>query len=305
MDLSLSTLRVLREVALRQSFTAAARELGYSQSGVSRQVGHAEKVLNQRLFERNADGVCPTEAGLILVRQSSIALEALDAAQREMSGGADPVAEIHFGYLPIAGPLLLPGLFARIGRDRPAVEVSTRQGTTPSLVKGLRAGTLDLAVLTSRPPFRAPDQMTPSLRVVPLTDLSLAVAVPLHGRFGGRSAVRAEEIVDEVWITDRAGSREGGLGLWPGLPGRQRVLHEGADWLSKLALVKAGAGITVVPRGLPSGLLEGIQVVRLEGVPPEVRRVVLACAPGRLTEAARSMIEMMKSICAEALPSGR
>ncbi|GLY29267.1 LysR family transcriptional regulator [Kineosporia sp. NBRC 101731] len=299
MDLSLGTLRIIREVAQRQSFTAAARELGYSQSAVSRQIAHAEKVLKKQLFDRQTGGVRPTAAGLVLVRQSSIALEAMDAAEREMSGAPLPTAEVRLGYLPVAGPLLLPALLARISRAQAAIEVSTRQATTPSLVRALRAGALDLAVLTSRPPHRALDQETPPLRSTPLTDLSLALAVPLHGRFGGRASVNPEEIRDEAWIVDRSPSGETVLGVWPGLPGRPRILHQGADWLSKLALVRAGAGITVVPEKLPAEVLDGIHITHLVGVPPEVRRVSLAYRPGRTGPAVRTVGEALKAVVAE------
>ena len=43
-ELSLTGLRVLREVATRGSFTAAAESLGYTQSAISRQVSGLEGV---------------------------------------------------------------------------------------------------------------------------------------------------------------------------------------------------------------------------------------------------------------------
>jgi DNA-binding transcriptional LysR family regulator len=63
MDPSIVGLRMLREVAERGSFTAAALAMGYSQSAVSRQIAALEAAAHAELFERRPDGVRPTAAG--------------------------------------------------------------------------------------------------------------------------------------------------------------------------------------------------------------------------------------------------
>ena len=50
----LRLLRVLREVALRGSFSAAADALGYTQPAVSQQVARLEKQVGLRLLHRDA-----------------------------------------------------------------------------------------------------------------------------------------------------------------------------------------------------------------------------------------------------------
>ena len=78
MDLSLTGLRVLRAVAERGSFTAAAAELGYTQSAVSRQVAALERGSRATLFERRSDGVRLTTSGLILLRHARVVLDEID-----------------------------------------------------------------------------------------------------------------------------------------------------------------------------------------------------------------------------------
>jgi DNA-binding transcriptional LysR family regulator len=80
MDITLTTLRVIREVAERGSFTAAAVALGYTQSAISRQVAAAEHEVGVQLFDRVTGGVRLTVAGQVLLRQGVIALDALDEA---------------------------------------------------------------------------------------------------------------------------------------------------------------------------------------------------------------------------------
>jgi len=45
--------------------------------------------------------------------------------------------------------------------------VTTREGSTPALVRALRAETIDLALLAAAPPFRPPDSETPALHLQP------------------------------------------------------------------------------------------------------------------------------------------
>lgn len=285
MDLSLTTLRVVREVAERGSFTAAAATLGYTQSAVSRQVAAAEHEVGVLLFDRVTGGVRLTAAGRVLLRQAVIALGALEEAERELSGATVEMQRVRVGVFAAAGSALLPGALSLLRRRRPDLEVTSREGSTPSLVRALRAGSIDLAILTSRAPHRSPDQEDPPLRLETLLDVSLALAVPANGRFGGRSLVSAEEVVGEPWIASPSPKDEPLLGVWPGIPGRPRVHHTSRDWLAKLELVAAGAGITTVPGALLPHVPDGVHVTRLDGVAEEVRRVSLARLPGRRSPA--------------------
>src|SRR4051812_12055103 len=161
-DFSPTGLRVLREVAQSGSFTAAARVLGYTQSAVSRQVAALESVAGRPLFERRHDGVVLTPAGAQLLARAVRVLDELDAAIRDASerdAGAGPV---RLGTFATAAAGLVPGALASLPGD---LVVSVREGTTPTLARGLRAGTLDLAVLAQTPPFRPPDAEAPALHL--------------------------------------------------------------------------------------------------------------------------------------------
>ncbi|NED85977.1 LysR family transcriptional regulator substrate-binding protein, partial [Streptomyces sp. SID11233] len=96
----------------------------------------------------------------------------------------------------------------------------TREGTTPGLLRALRAGSIDVAVLTSRPPHRPFDGEAPRLRVETIEDTELLVGVPATGAFAGRTEVHVDELVDASWIASTSSDDEPLLGVWPGLPGR-------------------------------------------------------------------------------------
>ncbi|MEU6480334.1 LysR family transcriptional regulator [Streptomyces sp. NPDC047017] len=297
LDVTLVGLRVLREVAERGTFTAAAQALGYTQSAVSRQVAALEQAAGARLFDRFPGGVRLTATGRALLRHAVTALAALDAADRELRGARDEDGggRVRVGCFPAAGAVLVARALAALRQEHPRIQVTTREGTTPSLVRALRAGTLDLALLTSRPPHRSPDTDDPPLRVAPLLEDRLVLAVPATGPgaapFAGRAAVPAELLAGETWIAGPAGhADEPGLGVWPGLPGRPRVQHAARDWLTRLHLVAAGAGITTVPSALESALPPGVRLVAVDGVPEERRRVSLVRPPAAPATAATDAV---------------
>src|SRR5947199_104127 len=75
--LDVRRLRVLREVALCGSFSAAAEALSYSQSAVSQQVAALERETGTTLLQRGSGGVRLTDAGQALVARADVILAQL------------------------------------------------------------------------------------------------------------------------------------------------------------------------------------------------------------------------------------
>lgn len=295
MDISSAGLRVLRQIAESGSFTAAAARLGYTQSAVSRQAAALERGAGTALFERRPDGVRLTPSGLVLLRHAHTVLASLAAAERELTGGFPRAEPVRLGVVPSAGAALLPATLAHLAAAGSQITVTTREGTTPALIRALRAGSLDLAVLTSRPPHRPFDGDSPRLHVETVADTELVVAVPSAGEFAGRTTVHVDELVGAAWIAGPSSSSESLLGVWPGLPGRPRVVHSARDWLTKLQLVAGGFGVTTVPSGLSPVLPPGVSLLRVDSAPPEIRRVLVARLPGRPSPAITTVTRAITS----------
>jgi DNA-binding transcriptional LysR family regulator len=295
MDVSSMSLRVLCRIAESGSFTAAAAQLGYTQSAVSRQAVALERSAGATLFERRADGVRLTQAGLTLLRHARTILASVEAAERDLVGEAPRTELVRLGAVPSAGPVLLPAVLARLAGAAPGIRVTTREGTTPGLARALRTGSIDVAVLTSRPPHRPPDGESPRLHVTTVEDIELLVAAPATGTFAGRTAVHVDELVDAPWIAGPSSSAEPLLGVWPGLPGRGRVIHHARDWLTKLHLVAGGFGVTTIPERFSPVVPPGVILLRVQGAPPEIRRVVVARLPGTATPAITAVTRAIAS----------
>jgi DNA-binding transcriptional LysR family regulator len=279
LDVSSIDLAVLRAVAQHGSFTAAASELGYTQSAVSKRVGVLELAAGRRLFARERTGVRLTPAGEVVLRHAGAALDALAAMERDLQGDAHDgtPGPVRVGAFASALAGVVPAALALLS----GVDVTLREGTSAALVRALRAGTLDLALLAAVPPFHPPDQRDPPLTVEPLAEGELRIAVGAHHRFAGRTTVDVSELADERWIVARQERDDHRLGAWPGLPGAPRAPFVARDWLSKLRLVASGAAITTVPHVLLAVLPPDVRTVAVTGGSIERRRLLLVRAPGR------------------------
>src|ERR1700759_885280 len=146
--LSVTRLRVLREVAHRGTISAAASALDYTQSAVSQQLAALEAETGLALLERHPRGVTLTAAGQTLVGHAEGILAQLEAAEEALQaisglrGGG-----VRVGPFPRAGATLMPQAIADFRAAHPGVELSLAEGEPEDIAPRLRGGELDLALL--------------------------------------------------------------------------------------------------------------------------------------------------------------
>ncbi|HEX7307455.1 LysR family transcriptional regulator [Lentzea sp.] len=297
-DASLVALRVFREVAERGTLTGAATALGYTQSAVSRQIAALERAAGAVLLERRHDGVQLTAAGRLVLRRAAVVVDQVDAGARELAGLPDEdESTVRLGWFATAGAWLLPRALTALARTHPSITVVTREGSTPALVRALRAGTLDVALISSAPPFRAPDDEIPALEVDTVVERTLRVAVPSTHPLARNDYIDVEDLRGQRWISGPGDQWV--MGVWPGLDERPVVAHTARDWLAKLQLVAAGFGITTVPTSLVAVAPAGVRVLPVRGGPAEQRRVLLARLPGPLPEPVARLAAALRTVFVE------
>jgi len=301
-DVSVVALRVFREVAERGTFTAAATALGYTQSAVSRQIASIERAAQAPLLERRREGVRLTPAGQVVLRNAARILDQLDTTARELAGLPADGGTVRLGWFPSAGAVLVPKAISALRRSHPAITVTSREGATPALVRAVRAGSVDLALLASMPPFRPPDAETPALDVQVLAERSLCLAVPAGHPLAAGNSVAFAELRGQRWIAGPASGEEKLMGVWPGLDERPEIAHTARDWLAKLHLVAAGAGITTVSPSLQAAAPPGVRILPVHGGPQELRRLVVARLPGPLSTPAAHLTDALRAAAAESVP---
>jgi DNA-binding transcriptional LysR family regulator len=289
-DFSPTGLRVLREVAQTGSFSAAALALGYTQSAVSRQVAALEASAGRRLFDRARHGVSLTAAGGRLLTSAIVALDELDAARGELAGEETATRPVRLGAFATAMAGLVPKALARLP---PQVRVTVREATTPALVRALRAGTLDLAILARTPPYRPLDDQSPRFALTTLSERELVIGAPARHPLARARVVEVGQLEGQVWVASRSDSGDTLLGVWPGLAERPDVRYVVRDWLAKLRIVAAGLAITTIAPIMLDALPEGVEVIAVRGEPRETRRVVLARRPGPLDGPTASVVDAL------------
>ena len=277
-DLATVWLRVYLEVARHESFTVAARTLGWTQSAVSRQISSLEGALGGApLFDRLPRGVRLTEAGRVLVPYAETVTGALHGAARELAALREVAGgRLRFGAFPTADAALVPHALGTFRTRHPGVRVSREEGLTPSLLDRLTEGRLDLAVVstTGGAPLSA-------YALRHLLDESLYVAVPAGHPLVGGGPVRLGRLADADWISGSA-RPEGTLldaALRQGF--RPRIAHVVGEWTAKQGYVAAGLGVTLVPALAAESVRPDVVLLPVldEGAP--ARAVYAATARGR------------------------
>ncbi|MDO6415561.1 LysR family transcriptional regulator [Sphingomonas sp. BIUV-7] len=87
-DLNLRHLRALAAIVAQGSMSAAAQAVSLSQPALTQGLAKIERQLGTTLFDRRADGVRPTEAGLLMAERAGAALDHLAEATRSgLRGG--------------------------------------------------------------------------------------------------------------------------------------------------------------------------------------------------------------------------
>jgi DNA-binding transcriptional LysR family regulator len=140
--LDVRRMRVLREVAARGSFSAAADALAYTQSAVSQQIAALEREAGTTLVERNARGVRLTDAGRALVEHADAILARLSDAEAEL----EAIAGLRGGRLrlaafPSAGASIMPEAIARFRERHPAVDLTLEPAEPGPALNRLRGDT--------------------------------------------------------------------------------------------------------------------------------------------------------------------
>jgi DNA-binding transcriptional LysR family regulator len=286
-ELSVTGLRVFREVAARGSFTAAAESLGYTQSAVSRQVAALEGSAGTPLFERGARGVRLTNAGETLLQHAGTVLDDLDAAQQELAGMAEPATgRLRIGAFPTAVAALVPRAMAEFRRGQPGVRTSLREGGTPSQLKRLFSGSVDVAVIGFLPGGHVTRDRRISLE--PLIDDPLLLAVGPGHPLARRRTVDLDSLAGESWIAASADASDTMIGAWQWADWQPRVDLIAKEWTAKLGLVAAGLGVTLVPGLAAAAVRPDVALVRIRSGPAS-RQVLVATRSGQERSASAAL----------------
>jgi DNA-binding transcriptional LysR family regulator len=279
--LNVVRLKVLKEVAYRGSFSAAATALSYTQSAVSQQIAALEAEAGTALLERHPRGVSLTAAGQTLVGHAEGILARLDAAEASLSA----IAGLRGGRLrvasfPTAGATLMPLAIAEFRSSYPQVELTLAEGEPEAIVARLRAGELDLALLFE---FAGESLPAHDITRTNLLEDPMYLALPREHPLAGKERLRLADLAGEAWVQTSSSSPCArhvvrschAAGFEP------NVAFESDDYQTVQGLVAAGVGVALIPELALSVVREDVTIREVIAAAPEGARMV-AAAPAML-----------------------
>ena len=292
--LSPQRLRILREVAYRGSFSAAAHALSYTQSAISQHVAALEAEAGMPLLERHPRGVSLTAAGHTLVQHAEGILARLDAAETALQAIAGlRGGRLRMASFPTAGSTLMPLAIAAFRASYPDVELTLAEGEPEEIAPRLRAGEFDLALLFD---FAGESAAQDGLGQVQLLEDPMYLALPPEHPLAGKRNLRLEDLHREAWIQTSSASPCArhvvrcchAAGFEP------VVTFESDDYQTVQGLVAAGVGVALIPELALPVVRERVVIRALTPHPP-VRRVLAAVPAGaRLVPGAPAMLGLLE-----------
>lgn len=246
--LSLPALRLLHELRLRGTLTAAAEALHLSRSAASHQLAALQRGVGTPLTEKVGRGLRLTEAGQVLAERAERVLaeiEAAGAAVERLSGTLSGTVRV--GMVQTLAINVLPRLLTAVAADHPRLRVEGSTVVAEQAVVAVTSGQLDLAVVPSYD--TAPLRMPAGLTAQVLFRDPVRLAVPTGHRLAGKAHVVPDDLVGERWVAGEPGTYFGHLaeslcrqaGLDPD------IVHRSSDSAVVAALVAAGHGIAFIP----------------------------------------------------------
>src|SRR5215213_4271417 len=295
--LDVRRMRVLREVAIRGSFSAAAEALSFTQSAVSQQIAALEREAGATLVQRSARGVRLTEAGEALVRHAEAIMARLAEAEAEL----EAIAGLRGGRLRMAsfesaGSTLMPPAIAVFRERHPAVELSMSLSEPEDCIPLLRSGDLDLAIVFES----AVVDMDDGIHRVHLLEDPMYLALPREHPLAHRRRLRLEDLAGEAWIAGAADCECNRLiSRACAMAGYQpRIAFETDDYTAMQGFVAAGVGVSLIAE-LGLRTVRDDIVVRDLGRETPVRQIYAATlAEGYRAPATQAMLEILSDVAA-------
>ncbi|MFZ2307609.1 MAG: LysR substrate-binding domain-containing protein [Rhodoferax sp.] len=287
-------LEAILAVAQFGSFRAAATALGLSQPSVSARIRHAEDVLGVKLFHRTTRKVTITAHGARLAVRAEQTMAELRALVQEFKDEARlKRGRVVVGATPAIAGSLLPSIIQKFRQRWPGIEVVLRDDFLGHALDRVHLGDVDFAVTPSAEGddrFECETLTTEEFLILaprghPLVRrprASLAEAA-LHPMLTLPQGTATRELLNRAYAAE-------GLPFQP--------TFETHNMVSVLAMVKAGFGFSVMPKGILALFnMDELKTARIgsEGL---YRSISITRAKGRAIQPpAEALIKALRQAC--------
>lgn len=173
---------------------AAARNLVIAPSALSRQIRLLEREVGVTLFERSAQGMCPTPAGRVLYDFAQRQQAETAALKRQLQqGSGNEAREVNVACVEGVLPELLPQWLAAVRRRHPQVIFVVEAMASTDVASAVACGDADVGYTFGRV-ARA------ELRQLATFPMPIQLAVRCDHPLAGRASVTVAELEGELCV---------------------------------------------------------------------------------------------------------
>lgn len=286
--MKLHLLRYFTVLAEELHFGRAAQRLAITQPPLSSAIKALEEELGVQLLSRSSKHVELTPAGAAFLEE---ARQILDRVARA-SSVAKAVAKGMRGRLEIGmtGSLVyreVPAIVQDFSAAAPGIEVVLREMSTAEQLDALLHGQLHAGFVNAA-------AVPPQLESLPLEDDEFVLCLPGSHPRAGQVEVDLRDLADESFVMfsrevspanyDNVITIFSRVGIHP------RTAHAARQWLTIVAMVAHGLGISLVPRSIARSRVDGVRFVRFSGGPVRAP-AMLVWSPANLSPVLASFLQ--------------
>lgn len=233
-DFDLSLLKTFLILAETQNFTRTAEAVGRTQSAISLQIKKLEEIIGKPLLTRTNKQVRLTSQGEMLVpyaRRMVLLSQEVKSQFEEM----EVEGEIRLGTPEDFATTYLPKVLAQFARSHPRTQLTVNCDLTLNLQTAFAQGAYDLVLIKREPTVRSKGRM---VWHEPLVWVS------------GENAPEEQEILPLVLAPQPCLYRKRALASLEKAHRPWRVAYTSPSLAGSVAAVRAGLGITVLPKAM-------------------------------------------------------
>lgn len=237
-------LKYFVEVARTGNFTRAAARCNVTQPTLSHQIRKLEEELGEPLLQRRKKGNAPTPFGDQFLKRARVILREVELAKEEATAFSTEVRGLlRLGAIPTIAPYLLPGLLRQASASYPQLQFKVYEEPTDELLRLLRRGALDLAVVS--PPIEGGEW-----RLQHLADDELLATLPVGHPLVEASEVSLEALAANplVLMKEAHCLRGQALKLCERSNQSPEISIQSSQLDTVLAMVELGLGLSLTPK---------------------------------------------------------
>ncbi len=240
MDGSITRYRAFVRTVELGSLSAAADDLGFSQSAISRMISALEQEWNITLLERSRAGVYLTSQGETLLSSARQIIEAQDKFASTVHGldGAI-VGHIRIATMASFATHYLPGFIGEFLRTRPQITYEILIGDYSEIDKWVDEGRADCAIT------RLP--CTKQFKVQQLGCDEFMAVLPVGHELAKGKSVRPQDLLNERFILLQKDDNQEVPDIFAKYGGVSNPFFKTWHDYIVMAMVEAGLGVSVLP----------------------------------------------------------